>query len=153
MFERLWVQIQMPFTGWTWHFSHWFGVKNCIGCWKRPKIHEKEAGVDSLIFWHLFNFKIYACNILPMLISSTCQLILLLNCSKLLIDLEFGIPVTWRRPWCNKRKSWHKFPQTLMLEGVLGHCDTIWWDNQMKNEGYILRNVIYHLNYILIMLK
>ena len=26
-------------------FSHWFVVKNCIVCLKRPKINEKEAGI------------------------------------------------------------------------------------------------------------
>ena len=43
MFRRLWVPIPAPYTGWTWHFSHWFVVKNCIVCSKRLKINEKEA--------------------------------------------------------------------------------------------------------------
>ena len=29
-------------------FSHWFVVKNCIVCLKRPKINKKEAGVGPL---------------------------------------------------------------------------------------------------------
>ena len=44
-FRRSWVRIPVPYTGWTWHFSHWFVVKNCIVCLKRPKINEKEAGI------------------------------------------------------------------------------------------------------------
>ena len=47
MFERLWVWILSPHTGWAWHFSHWFVVKNCIVCLKRLKTSEKEAGLAN----------------------------------------------------------------------------------------------------------
>ena len=30
MFQRSWVRILAPYTGWTWHFSHWFVVKIVI---------------------------------------------------------------------------------------------------------------------------
>ena len=39
MFQRSWVRIPVPYTGWT--FSHLFVVK--FVCLKRPKINEKEA--------------------------------------------------------------------------------------------------------------
>ena len=42
-FRRSWVWIPAPYTGWTWHFSHWFFVKICIVCLKRPKIKEKRG--------------------------------------------------------------------------------------------------------------
>ena len=62
MFERLWVQIPAPYTGWT------FFCKNCIVCLKSMKINEKEAGVGpfkkndgdvglsifSHLDWHFF---------------------------------------------------------------------------------------------------
>ena len=44
-FQRSWVRIPVPYTGWTGHFSHWFVVKNCIVCLKRQKINKKEAGI------------------------------------------------------------------------------------------------------------
>ena len=44
MFERLWVRILAPYTGWT--FFTLICCKNCINiCLKRPKINEKEVGV------------------------------------------------------------------------------------------------------------
>ena len=46
MFERLYVQILAPYTGWK--FGHFFiliSCKNCTVCLKRLKINEKEAGV------------------------------------------------------------------------------------------------------------
>ena len=43
MFQRSWVQILAPYTGWT--FFTYISYKNCIVCLKRPKINEKEAGV------------------------------------------------------------------------------------------------------------
>ena len=65
MFWRLWVQIPAPYTGWKWHFAHWFVVKNCIVCLKRPKINEKEAGVG------LFIKK--SCNICLFLWTNNCD--------------------------------------------------------------------------------
>ena len=48
-FQRLWVRILAPFTGWTWHFFTLICCKNCNDvCFKRPKINEKEAGVGQL---------------------------------------------------------------------------------------------------------
>ena len=46
MFQRSWVQIPAPYTGWT--FFTFICCKNCIVCLKRPKINEKEAGVGPL---------------------------------------------------------------------------------------------------------
>jgi len=43
MFERLWVPILVPYTGWI--FFALIYCKNCIVCLKRPKNNEKEAGV------------------------------------------------------------------------------------------------------------
>ena len=43
MFERLWVPIPMPYTGWT--FFTLICCKKWIVCLKRPKINEEEAGV------------------------------------------------------------------------------------------------------------
>ena len=45
MFQRSWVWIPAPDTGWTWHFFTLICCKNCIVCLKRPKINEKEAEV------------------------------------------------------------------------------------------------------------
>ena len=45
MFQRSWVRIPAPDTGWTWHFFTLICCKNCIVCLKRPKINEKEAEV------------------------------------------------------------------------------------------------------------
>ena len=46
MFERSWVWIPVPYTGWpNGHFFTLICYKNCIVCLKRPKINEKEAGV------------------------------------------------------------------------------------------------------------
>ena len=52
MFQRSWVRIPAPYTGWTF-FTY---CKNCNVCLKRPKINEKEAGVGPLfiIFWVTF---------------------------------------------------------------------------------------------------
>ena len=43
MFERSWVPIPAPYTGWT--FFTLIRCKNCIICLNRLKINEKEAGV------------------------------------------------------------------------------------------------------------
>ena len=44
IFQRLWVRILAPYTGWTF-FTHNCS-KNCNDvCMKRPKINEKEARV------------------------------------------------------------------------------------------------------------
>ena len=46
MFERSWVWILAPYTGWR--FGHFFTLifcKNCVVCLKRPKINQKEARV------------------------------------------------------------------------------------------------------------
>ena len=49
MFERSWVQILAPYTGWTFgHFSHWFVVKTVLFVWK-DEINEKEAGVGPYL--------------------------------------------------------------------------------------------------------
>ena len=45
MFGRSWVWIPAPYTGWKWHYSHWFVVKIVIVCLTRPKINRKEARV------------------------------------------------------------------------------------------------------------
>ena len=46
-FKRPWVRIPAPYTGWTFgHFLTLICCKNSIVCLKRPKINEKEAGVD-----------------------------------------------------------------------------------------------------------
>ena len=42
MFQRLWVRIPAPYTGWT--FFTFICCKNCIVCLKRQKFNEKEAG-------------------------------------------------------------------------------------------------------------
>ena len=50
MFQRLWVWILAPYTGWI--FGHFFTCiccKNCIVCLKRPKIKRKEAGVGPFL--------------------------------------------------------------------------------------------------------
>ena len=39
-FQRLWVQIPAPYTGWT--FLHIICCKNCNVCLKRPKINKKR---------------------------------------------------------------------------------------------------------------
>ena len=45
MYNRSWVRIPAPWTGWTWHFFSLICCSNCIACLKRPKINEKSAGV------------------------------------------------------------------------------------------------------------
>ena len=50
MFERSQVRILALYTGWTWHFSHWFVVKFVLFVWKRLKINEKEAGFGPFFF-------------------------------------------------------------------------------------------------------
>ena len=40
MFQRSWVRIPAPYTGWT-----FFTLISCIVCLKRLKINEKEARV------------------------------------------------------------------------------------------------------------
>ena len=47
MFKRSWVWILAPYTGWTWHFSHWFADKTLLFVWKDQKT-EKEAGLAHL---------------------------------------------------------------------------------------------------------
>ena len=37
-FQRLWVRIPSPYTGWTWHFSHLFVVKIVLGVPMSPWI-------------------------------------------------------------------------------------------------------------------
>ena len=49
MFQRSWVQIPAPYTGWTWHFSALIRCQNVIVCLKRSKINEKEAGVGPFL--------------------------------------------------------------------------------------------------------
>ena len=48
MFERSWVRILAPYTGWT--FFTLICCKNCVVCLKRPKINEKEARVGPIFF-------------------------------------------------------------------------------------------------------
>ena len=46
------------------HFSHWFVVKNCIVCLRRPEINKKEAGVGpfkqiiAILLFHLWNARL-----------------------------------------------------------------------------------------------
>ena len=49
MIKRTWVWIPAPYTGWTWHFSHWFVVRIVLFAWKRPKINEKGSWFDPFI--------------------------------------------------------------------------------------------------------
>ena len=51
-FQRSWVWIPAPYTGWTWHFSHWFVVKNCIICLKRTE-NKRKRGQGWPIFLKL----------------------------------------------------------------------------------------------------
>ena len=37
MFQRLWIRILAPETGWTLYFSHWFVVKIVLFVWKDRK--------------------------------------------------------------------------------------------------------------------
>ena len=53
-FQRSWVRILAPDTGWTWHFSYWIVVKIALFVWKRPKINEKEAWDGPLFFLKRF---------------------------------------------------------------------------------------------------
>ena len=49
MFERLWVRIMAPYTGWALrHCFTFICCKNCNVCLKRPKINENEAGVGQI---------------------------------------------------------------------------------------------------------
>ena len=47
MFERSWVQIPAPYSGWT--FFTLICCKNGIVCLKIPKVNEKEAGVGPFL--------------------------------------------------------------------------------------------------------
>ena len=47
MFQRSWVRIPAPYTGWT--FFTYYCCKNFNVCLKRPKISEKEAGVGPFL--------------------------------------------------------------------------------------------------------
>ena len=50
MFERLWVRIMAPYTGWTLrHCFTFICCKNWNVCLKRPKINENEAGVGQIL--------------------------------------------------------------------------------------------------------
>ena len=69
-FQRSWVWIPAPDTGWTWHFFTLICCKNYIVCLKRPKTNEKEAEVGPF----LKNFTtttvtVLACNVLASRIS------------------------------------------------------------------------------------
>ena len=44
IFKRSWVQIPVPYTGWTWHFFTLICCKNCIVCWKDKKYMKKRPG-------------------------------------------------------------------------------------------------------------
>ena len=45
MFQRSWVWLLAPFTGWTWHFFTLICYNNCNDVFlKRPKINEKRLG-------------------------------------------------------------------------------------------------------------
>ena len=46
-FRRLWVWIQVPYTGWT--FFSYICCKICNVCLKRTKISKKEAGVGPFL--------------------------------------------------------------------------------------------------------
>ena len=45
MFQKLWVRIPAPYTGWTSHFSHVFVVKIVWFVWKDQKINKKRPGL------------------------------------------------------------------------------------------------------------
>ena len=56
-FWRSWVQIPVPYTGWT--FFTYICCQNCnVVCLKRPKINKKEAGIGPFLkknlCWHQF---------------------------------------------------------------------------------------------------
>ena len=53
MFERLWVRIPAPYTGWA--FFTLICCKNCSACLKRPKINEKEARVGPFFKKYFLN--------------------------------------------------------------------------------------------------
>ena len=46
-FQRSWVRIPAPYTGWT--FFTYICCKNCNVCLKRPKNKQKEAGVGPFL--------------------------------------------------------------------------------------------------------
>ena len=46
MFQKSWVQIQAPYTGWT--FSHLFVVKNVMFVWKDKNKHKKSPGMAHI---------------------------------------------------------------------------------------------------------
>ena len=48
MLERLCVWIPVLYTGWTWHFLHWFVVKIVLFVWKDSKYTKRGWG------WHIF---------------------------------------------------------------------------------------------------
>ena len=56
-FQRSWVWIPGPYTGWTRHFFTLICCKNCIVCLKRLKIKEKEAGLAHLKNWPLIMWR------------------------------------------------------------------------------------------------
>ena len=65
-FQRLWVRIPAPYTGWT--FFTYICCKNCNDvCLKRPKINEKEARVGPFK-------KIYILALLLLYLLLTCTL-------------------------------------------------------------------------------
>ena len=47
MFERSQVRILALYTGWTWHFSHWFVILYCL--LKKTKNMLKQAGVGPFL--------------------------------------------------------------------------------------------------------
>ena len=49
MFKRLTVRIPAPYTGWTWHFSHFFPEKNVLIVWKDENKRKRCHG------WPIFN--------------------------------------------------------------------------------------------------
>ena len=57
MFQRLWVWILAPDTGWTWHFFTLICCKNCIVCLKKTKNKRKRGrGLLNLLKKHSGTF-------------------------------------------------------------------------------------------------
>ena len=48
MFQRSWVWLLAPFTGWTWHFFTLICCNNCYDFFKKTKNKRKETGVGLI---------------------------------------------------------------------------------------------------------
>ena len=63
-FQRSWVRILAPDTGWTWHFSHWFVVK--IVCLFEKTENKRKRGRGWPIFKKTKNIYLCGLSSLPM---------------------------------------------------------------------------------------